>query len=105
MGGGSLSLPRVQKKWFKSPCRFPSTGVPMTVRQVDYEPKPIDPDFLQKPDEYPVTGEHFGHKVLAEAIARYALNRQPYPTKLGIHGTHVATDFEACVAAAVGIHA
>jgi len=70
----------------------------MTVREVDYETKPIDPDFLQKPDEYPLTGEHNSHKVFAEGVTRNDLNGKPYPTKLGIHGSHVATDYEACVA-------
>ncbi len=66
-------------------------------REVDWSPKPIDPDFLNKPDEYPVTGEHNGHKVLAEGIQRLDANGQPNPTKLGIHGTHVAVDFDACI--------
>ncbi len=67
-------------------------------REVDYEPKPIDPDFLSKPDEYPQTGEHNNHKVFAEGAERMDLSGKPYPTKFGIHGSHVAVDFEACVA-------
>ncbi len=67
-------------------------------REVDYETKPIDPDFLQKPDEFPQTGEHNGHKVFAESVERIDLNGKPYPTKFGIHGSHVAVDFEACIA-------
>ncbi|HEY4704770.1 MAG TPA: ferredoxin family protein [Thermoplasmata archaeon] len=67
-------------------------------REVDYEPKPIDPDFLSKPDEYPQTGEHNGHKVFAEGIQKMDLSGKPYPTKQGVHGSHVAVDFEACVA-------
>jgi len=67
-------------------------------RAVDYEPKPIDPDFMNKPDEYPETGIHYDHKVFAEGIQRLDANGNPYPTKLGIHGTHVAVDFEGCVA-------
>lgn len=67
-------------------------------REVDYNPKPIDPDFMNKPDEYPETGTHFEHKVFAEGIFRMDADGKPYPTALGIHGLHVAVDFEACVA-------
>lgn len=68
------------------------------VREVDYETSPIDPDFLEKPDKFPVTGEHHGHEVRAEGIQRTNDQGDPYPTQLGIHGTHVAVDFEACIA-------
>ncbi len=68
------------------------------VREVDYATKPIDPDFLSKPEEFPVTGEHLGHKVRAEGKERMDGNGNPYPTKLGIHGTAVGVDFEACIA-------
>lgn len=68
------------------------------VRQVDYKPKPIDTEFLSKPDEYPVTGEHEGHKVRAEGKQRLDAEGKPYPTKLGIHGTQVAVDWETCIA-------
>lgn len=68
------------------------------VRQVDYAPKPIDPDFLKKPEEFPVTGTHNGHEVRAEGIQRLDANGNPYPTKLGIHGKIVAVDWEACIA-------
>ena len=68
------------------------------MREVDFKPKPIDPDFVKKPDEYPVTGEHKGHKVYAEGKQRLDAEGKPYPTKLGIHGTIVAVDFDACVA-------
>jgi NAD-dependent dihydropyrimidine dehydrogenase PreA subunit len=68
------------------------------VREVDYKPKPIDPDFLNKPDEYPITGEHEGHKVRAEGKQRYDAQGKPNPTKLGIHGTQVAVDWETCTA-------
>jgi len=34
-------------------------------REVDFAAKPIDPDFMNKPDEYPETGTHFDHKVFA----------------------------------------
>jgi len=66
--------------------------------EVDYKPRPIDPDFLNKSDEFPTTGEHIGHKVLAEGRERIDNEGKPYPTKKGIHGTHVAVDWEACVA-------
>ncbi len=68
------------------------------VREVDYKPKPIDPEFLEKPDEFPLTGEHQGHEVRAEGIERLDAEGNPYPTKLGIHGNHVAVDWEACIA-------
>jgi NAD-dependent dihydropyrimidine dehydrogenase PreA subunit len=67
-------------------------------REVDYKPKPIDPEFLNKPAEYPQTGEHNGHKILGEGAQRTDAEDKPYPTKLGIHGTHVAVDWEACIA-------
>src|SRR3970040_2149118 len=66
--------------------------------EVDYKPKPIDPEFLNKPDEYPVTGEHNGHKVLGECKEPPDNEGKPYPTKKGIHGTHVAVDWESCIA-------
>lgn len=68
------------------------------VRPVDYKPKPIDPDFLDKQDEFPKTGEHNGHAVFAEGAKRMDNEGNPYPTALGIHGSHVAVDFEACIA-------
>ena len=68
------------------------------VREVDYKPKPIDPEFLGKPEEYPVTSECFGHKVLAEGKVRIDAEGKPYPTMLGVHGTHVAVDWETCIA-------
>ncbi|HEV8595561.1 MAG TPA: ferredoxin family protein [Thermoplasmata archaeon] len=67
-------------------------------REVDYKPKPIDPDFLKNPTDYPVTSECNGHKVLAEGRVRSDEEGKPYPTALGVHGTHVAVDWEACVA-------
>ena len=33
------------------------------VHEVDYKTKAIDPAFLQKPEEFPPTGEHVAHKV------------------------------------------
>ena len=68
------------------------------VREVDYKPKPIDPDFLRKPEEYPVTSECNGHKVLGEGKARPDQEGRPYPTAFGVHGTHVAVDWESCIA-------
>ena len=67
-------------------------------REVDFSAKPIDPDFMNKPDEYPETGTHFDHKVYAEGVERLDANGTAYPTKLGIHGLHVAVDFDGCVA-------
>jgi len=67
-------------------------------RDVDYKTKPIDPDFLTKPEEYPVTGDCNGHRVLAEGRPRPDAEGRTMPTALGIHGTHVAVDWEACVA-------
>src|SRR5207247_1219303 len=72
-------------------------GDPMS-REVDFAAKPIDPDFMNKPDEYPETGVHFDHKVFAEGKERPDADGTPYPTRLGIHGTHVAVDFDGCVA-------
>ncbi len=68
------------------------------VREVDYKPKPIDPDFIDKPEEFPETGEHEGHTVRAEGVKRMDNEGNSYPTQLGLHGTHVAVDFEACIA-------
>ncbi len=45
---------------------------------------PIDPDFIKK---LKVAGEHAGHAVRGEVNP---------PTKLGIHGTNVAVDQDAC---------
>jgi NAD-dependent dihydropyrimidine dehydrogenase PreA subunit len=65
---------------------------------LDYKPKPIDPDFLSKAQEYPVTGTHEGHEVRAEGIQRTDANGNPYPTVFGIHGKEVAVDWESCIA-------
>lgn len=67
-------------------------------REVDYKPKPIDPEFMNKPAEYPESGEHNGHKIHGEGAQRQDQEGKPYPTKLGIHGTHVAVDWETCIA-------
>ena len=68
------------------------------VRQVDYKTKPIDPDFLSKPDEFPITGEHNGHKVRSRGASRIGGDDKPYPTTQGIHGSQVAVDWETCIA-------
>ncbi|MEM0140342.1 MAG: ferredoxin family protein [Ferroplasma sp.] len=69
-----------------------------TIEDMDYKPKPIDQDFLEKKDEYPVTGKHNGHDVRAEGKQRMADDGKPNPTKLGIHGTIVAVDWDTCIA-------
>ena len=66
-------------------------------RDVGYKSAPIDPNFLSKPDQYPVTGEHSGHKVRAQGMTRMDGEGKPYPTSNGIHGTQVAIDWESCV--------
>jgi NAD-dependent dihydropyrimidine dehydrogenase PreA subunit len=65
-------------------------------REVGYKTTPIDPNFLQKPAEYPVTGEHVGHKVLAKGKQRMDADGNPFPTTQGIQGTVVAVDWENC---------
>ena len=75
----------------------PERGIPMS-KEVDWAPKPIDPDFMNKPDEYPETGAHFEHKVFAEGKQRLDANGKTNPTSVGIHGLHVAVDFDACIA-------
>jgi len=67
-------------------------------REVDYKPKAIDPNFLQKADEYPLTGDHNNHKVRAAGKARMDAEGKTYPTAQGIHGSNVAVDWESCVA-------
>lgn len=67
-------------------------------REVGYKTKPIDPNFLQKPAEFPLTGEHTGHKVRAGGMKRMDGDGKEYPTENGIHGTAVAVDYEACTA-------
>lgn len=69
------------------------------VRPVDYKTIPIDADFLKKTEEYPVTGDHAGHKVRAFGKKRLSGDGSTmYPTTQGIHGTQVAVDWEACIA-------
>ncbi len=73
------------------------------VESLDYKPKPIDENFLNDQEHYPVTSPHktytdTEHEVRAEGLQRLDAEGKPYPTKLGIHGTNVAVDWEACVA-------
>lgn len=66
------------------------------VREVDYKSRPIDPEFKTK---LPKTGEHKGHIVWGEGVERESGEPGvPYPTKLGIHGSTVAVDWDSCVA-------
>ncbi len=67
-------------------------------REVGYKTRPIDPNFQQNPAQYPITGEHAGHKVRAQGAQRMDGDNKPYPTSHGIHGTAVAVDWEACTA-------
>ncbi len=68
------------------------------VEDVDYKPKPIDENFLGNDKDYPITGKHNGHDVRAEGKQRMDADGKPYPTKWGIHGTHVAVDWDCCIA-------
>jgi NAD-dependent dihydropyrimidine dehydrogenase PreA subunit len=67
-------------------------------RDVGYKSAPIDPNFLSKPDLFPVTGEHNAHKVRAAGMPRPDGEGKSYPTTHGIHGTAVAVDWDSCVA-------
>ncbi|AKA48078.1 ferredoxin [uncultured archaeon] len=68
------------------------------LESLDYKPKPIDENFLDDQDNYPVTGNHHEHEVRAEGVQRTDAEGNPNPTKFGIHGSHVAVDWEACIA-------
>ena len=68
------------------------------LESLDYKPKPIDGNFLDDQDNYPVSGNHHEHEVRAEGVQRNDSEGKPNPTKLGIHGSHVAVDWEACIA-------
>jgi NAD-dependent dihydropyrimidine dehydrogenase PreA subunit len=70
----------------------------VAITELDFKPKPIDRDFLEKPNEYPLNGQHVGHAVRAEGMQRLDANGTPYPTKLGIHGTAVGVDWDCCIA-------
>lgn len=66
--------------------------------ELGFRPKPIDINFFEQTEDYPITGMHNGHRVRAEGIQRTDQLGNPYPTKLGIHGTNVAVDWESCIA-------
>ncbi len=68
------------------------------VETLDYKPKPIDENFQDNTELYPITGQHQDHDVRGEGIERMDADGKPYPTKFGIHGTKVAVDWETCVA-------
>ena len=63
------------------------------VESLDYKPKPIDENFLEDAEHYPVTGKHHDHEVRAEGVQRMDAEGKPYPTKHGIHGSKVAIDW------------
>jgi NAD-dependent dihydropyrimidine dehydrogenase PreA subunit len=65
------------------------------VRPVDFKSAPIDPDFKSKLQK---TGTHHSHDVWGEGVQRLDAEGKPYPTKLGIHGSVVAVDWDSCVA-------
>jgi len=54
------------------------------VKTIEVYVLPIDADFQKK---LQVKGEHSGHSVWGDTAP---------PSKLGIHGTHVAVDFDVC---------
>ena len=66
--------------------------------KLDFRSRPIDENFFNLPDKYPVTGMHKNHEVRAEGILRIDQLGKPYPTRLGIHGTNVAVDWDSCIA-------
>src|SRR5439155_4832922 len=66
--------------------------------EVDLATKPNDPDFMHKPERLPETGEALGPHVFAEGKERVDPDWDPLSTRLGGHGTHVAVDFDGCVA-------
>ena len=68
------------------------------VETLDYKPKPIDENFLEDKDNYPVTGKHNDHEVRAAGKVRKDAAGNPNPTTNGIHGSKVAVDWEACIA-------
>jgi len=65
---------------------------------LDFRPSPIDGDFLRKPEVYPLNGEHEEHAIRAMGVRRNDADGNPYPTTLGIHGTLVGVDWDACIA-------
>ncbi len=68
------------------------------VETLDYKPKPIQENFMDDSKNYPVTGKHHDHEVRGEGIKRTDADGKPMPINLGIHGTKVAVDWDACVA-------
>ncbi len=64
---------------------------------LDYKSKPIDENFFTDTANYPITGQHNGHDVRAEGKHRLDADGKEYPTALGIHGTNVAVDQDACI--------
>jgi len=68
------------------------------VKDLGYKTRPVDPNFLSNATEYPVTGEHRGHKVRAAGVKRMDGDGKPYPVANGVHGTAVAVDWENCAA-------
>ncbi len=68
------------------------------LESLDFKPKPIDQNYINDEKNYPVTGEQNGIKVRAGGMERMDADGKPYPTKLGIHGSIVGVDWEACVA-------
>ena len=67
-------------------------------KDLGYKTRPIDPNFLQDAANFPVTGEHNGHKVRAGGVQRNDGDGKPYPVANGIHGSQVAVDWENCTA-------
>lgn len=68
------------------------------MNKLDFSSKPIDENFFDMPNEYPITGQHKNHETRAEGKIRIDQLGRPYPTKLGIHGTNVAVDWDSCIA-------
>ena len=68
------------------------------VETLDYKPKPIEENFMDDTENYPVTGKHHDHEVRGEGKKRTDAEGKSMPISLGIHGTKVAVDWDACVA-------
>ncbi|MHB1709097.1 MAG: 4Fe-4S dicluster domain-containing protein [Thermoplasmataceae archaeon] len=68
------------------------------VETLDYKPKPIEENFMDDTENYPVTGKHHDHEVRGEGKKRTDAEGKPMPISLGVHGTKVAVDWDACVA-------
>ena len=70
------------------------------VETLDYKPKPIDENFLEDKDNYPVTGKHNDHEVRAEGKVRKDAAGNPisfidrvHQTVLGIFTSSSAPSF------------